>query len=94
MDDLIDRDALLRTRLIETAKIGADWTADDLAAQIETAPAVDAAPVVHGSWVKETDRTNHWHCSRCNSVWGQSHAFFNYCPHCGAKMDGGERDGN
>lgn len=54
---------------------------------VEEVNAVDAAPVVHGQWVKEADRTQHWHCSECGSVWGQAIHFMNYCPKCGARMD-------
>lgn len=48
-----------------------------------------SVPVVHSRWIKEADRVNHWHCSRCGLVYGLSHASFVYCPNCGAKMDGG-----
>lgn len=54
---------------------------------VEEVNAVDAAPVVHGKWVEEKDRLNHWHCSECGRVRGVSIIFMNYCPHCGAKMD-------
>lgn len=37
-------------------------------------------------WVKETDRMNHWHCSRCGYVEGVHTAVCKYCPNCGAKM--------
>lgn len=47
-------------------------------------------PVRHGRWIKEEDRTNHWHCSECGLVEGMVHYTMNYCPKCGAKMDGKE----
>lgn len=50
------------------------------------APIADVAPVVHGRWIKRPDERI---CPFCND----SHAYFggadwNYCPHCGARMDG------
>ena len=53
-------------------------------------PAADVAPVRHGRWV-DTD-SEFAQCSLCKYPvyvgWNQT----NYCPNCGAKMDGG--DGN
>lgn len=56
---------------------------------INNAPAVDAAPVVHGRWIEKsyllgTTR----YCSECGENYGMPHGVFNYCPHCGAKMYG------
>ena len=59
---------------------------------IENAPTVDAVEVVHGRWIEKpyllgTTR----YCSICGQNYGMPHGVFNYCPNCGAKMDG---DGN
>ena len=56
-------------------------------------PTVDAVAVVHGRWVmKETMIRNPFaknaYCSVCLEETSYAH---NYCPNCGAKMDG---DGN
>ena len=57
---------------------------------VAAAPAVDVAPVVHGWW--NADET----CSLCGekstegldaTKW--NYWLPNYCPNCGAKMDGG-----
>ena len=53
-------------------------------------PAADVAPVVHGRWEL---RHGSWYCSncgrgykiKCRVVRACKH---DYCPHCGAKMDG------
>lgn len=57
----------------------------------EGLPAADVAPVVHGRWVHDGRRFKSgvdWcHCSEC----GKSDNFCartNFCPNCGAKMDG------
>ena len=58
---------------------------------IEEMPAADVAPVKHGHWVNENFYT---HCSACGNMaiydkYGQE-VESDYCPRCGAKMDGGE----
>jgi hypothetical protein len=55
-------------------------------------PTADVAPVVNGRWVD--DIVLHPTCSECGAV-VQANAVFkygklNYCPNCGAKMDGEE----
>ena len=65
--------------------------------------AVDAAPVVHGRWIKKKNPQwpaySHDCCSVCG-WWNTKNALsydgnrkpghsLNYCPNCGAKMDGG-----
>lgn len=66
-------------------------------------PTVDATPVVHGRWVKMTgmmppEYHGHYECSECQwhvkglrNSWTREEEM-NYCPNCGAKMDG-ESDG-
>ena len=52
----------------------------------------DVAPVRHGHWVKEkSDVLIHWHCSVCKNCYYLDEPNANYCPNCGAKMDGGEQ---
>lgn len=68
--------------------------------KVEEIPAADVAPVVHGTW-EEVEYDDGWceevgiKCSACGDEWvtldgekPQLHNF-NYCPNCGAKMDGG-----
>ena len=58
---------------------------------LQTIPSADVAPVHHGRWVKEkTDVLIHWHCSACRECYYLDMPNAEYCPHCGAKMDGGE----
>ena len=59
----------------------------------ENLPAADVAPVRHGHWVKEKpDVLIHWHCSVCKNCYYLEEPNANYCPNCGAKMDGGEEN--
>ena len=51
----------------------------------------DVEPVKHGHWISENFYT---HCSACGKMaiydkYGQEFES-DYCPHCGAKMDGGD----
>lgn len=53
---------------------------------------VDAVPVRHGKWVDDSNGIEGaWnYCSVCGE---QAIDLYDYCPNCGAKMDGKE-DGN
>lgn len=55
-------------------------------------PAADVAPVRHGRWVTHSDRPDSLICSVCNcgfDMW--KHDPHNYCPNCGAKIDGQQK---
>ena len=65
---------------------------DDAMNIVDEVHAVDAIPVIHARWCEEQERTNHWHCGNCGFVEGIVSRFYNYCPNCGAKMDGERRD--
>ena len=63
-------------------------------------PVADVAPVRHGHWISLTECANEGvYCSICEKkVWKSDYAWCskrrrnklqsNYCPNCGAKMDG------
>ena len=55
-------------------------------------PAADVQPVRHGRWEKNDDGIMvWWECSECHrNAWYDGDNLFDYCPDCGAKMDGGE----
>ena len=58
---------------------------------IKDMPAADVAPVRHGRWVEKEKYTFGimYDCSLCeNRILDNGHPW-NYCPNCGAKMDGG-----
>ena len=58
-------------------------------------PKVDAVEVVHGRWLSTND-DNKKRCSQCDVIHliaQYPHGQANYCPNCGAKMDG-DRNGN
>ena len=54
-------------------------------------PAADVVPVVHGRWIEQEKYTfgTMYDCSICSTrILDNGHSW-NYCPNCGAKMDGG-----
>ena len=77
----------------------------DLKELLEDVPTVDAAEVVHGRWedvFKGNCAWERYKCSVCGGYalyrheqvfdeWKTVQVLANYCPNCGAKMDG---DGN
>ena len=76
------------------------YPAVDILHEIATFPTVDAVPVVHGRWLNKTEIHDFFgrgkfvaervDCSACDNIfWHTSALTYNYCPNCGAKMDGG-----
>lgn len=66
-----------------------------LCEMIDDAPAIDYAPVMHGEWneVEGYDGDCHYQCSLCGEEWTLNDGTpvennMNYCPRCGARMDG------
>ena len=66
-----------------------------------TMPAADVAPVVHARWIHSryedcSEQFELVKCSQCNHE-AYAMAFYvrggNYCPNCGTKMDGGDKNG-
>ena len=87
MDEYIPRKALL------------DWVHEFypedkvFASAIINAPAADVAPVRHGRWI---DKGEYAVCTKCGGRSGTQYdgvepisLMTQFCPNCGAKMDGG-----
>lgn len=97
MAECIEREALiekLRTMPIPKQAGRANTWLDNCAAGVNAAiwevasfPAADVAPVVLGH--KVDDGGFYARCSQCDGVLPLC---ANYCPNCGAKMDGGDSD--
>lgn len=57
-------------------------------------PTEDVAPVVHAHWIEKKYRIapdtfiSNAHCSACDGI--SKTGYTDFCPHCGAKMDGGD----
>lgn len=73
----------------------------DIIDAISDAPAADVVEVRHGRWIvfndgtEESPQRDHMRCSVCGWYWSipEHRTVFSYCPNCGAKMDGGNRNG-
>lgn len=93
MDDLISRKALTEKAWEADTQCGYVQVVD--VGDIEDAPVVDAAPVVHGRWGEYesfplTPSLNGCPCSVCKTHFSPSSIIvMKYCPNCGAKMNGG-----
>ena len=106
MARLIDADKLMdeinqQRRASKTNFPKQSYVVGDVLNSILNAPTVDAVEVVHGWWkgyvhsalVRWKDGEPVWadrnvyRCSRCDFGTIAKH---NYCPNCGAKMDGGK----
>ena len=60
---------------------------------VNNAPNVDAVEVVHGRWIDSKHAYGFFSpkCSVCHQF-NKYHERYNYCPNCGAKMDGERKD--
>lgn len=85
MPEYIERGAA-----IELLYYNADETCSAVVCDFETIPAADVAPVVHGRWKASSVLLE---CQNCGEIYsrlgGNGGKAWNYCPNCGARMDGG-----
>lgn len=88
--EYIDKNEILYQMSMGLIPQDYEWTRAYALARklIKDAPVENVEPVRHGEWI-EYQMPNIICCSKCD--WGTSveEKFFNYCPNCGAKMDGG-----
>ena len=93
MAEYIEREAA-----IELLHYNADETCSAVVCDFEAIPTADVAPVVHGRWIHSryencSEQFELVKCSQCNHE-AYAMAFYvhggNYCPNCGARMDGGD----
>ena len=91
MNDLISRSALLTVpnvrKVTEYDEGGWGMSYNAVPEEaIEKAPAVDAEPVRHARW--ESTSFGTIKCTLCGCSYNLYRGFAQYCPSCGAKMDG------
>lgn len=89
--DLIDRNKLLQKIEEEycsgCVRCNYGWCSmADAKGYITAAEAVSPFNTPPVYWVKETDRTNHWHCPKCGYTVGLADMWDNYCPKCGIRI--------
>lgn len=99
---LIDADALIKEHCDGCEYYDSHFCtpADPVCGAVEVmndAQTIDAVEVKHGRWIKKTaDCIYYYACSECGepvlrSQWGCDF-FSEFCPNCGAKMDGERKD--
>lgn len=98
MSDYIERDAVLRHyKDVDKSLVDSLSHAilKALTVYVEDLPAADVAPVKHGTWEK-TPTYGVLMCSACRDCYIDENFLdgkkWNFCPECGAKMDGGDDD--
>ena len=94
MKEYIEREALLDA--LYDNEFQTYFPLDEISGVIDNAPTADVVEVRHGEWV---EKDNEVYCSECHKhalleddgkgyQWHISKSKSNYCPNCGAKMDG------
>ena len=90
MDEYINKEAAIRD-LLNDSPGQVRYSREDAADCIRYMDAADVAPVRHGRWLDVREKRlfgeHYFLCSNCKSRNGLMIPF-NYCPNCGAKMDG------
>lgn len=82
MSDYIERKQVLDTFIHSQSMV-------DAYKSIAKLPAADVAPVKHGKWKRISHRQLYgYKCSECDAICNRKKRRLNYCPNCGAKMDG------
>lgn len=99
MDEYIKREAAIGAIMkvyIRTAGYKARERVFEAKEAVHRLTAADVAPVVHGHFVHDGPRIAHgvdwWHCSNCGWLASGVETSFDYCPNCGARMDGDSDD--
>lgn len=72
------------------------WALNVAWREIQVTPTIEAEPVIHSKWVRDGDFLI---CINCESEINIKNSLGvenkrNYCPNCGAKMDGDKNDGS
>ena len=97
MAEYIEREALLkavaswRTVVKSLYDSGYDDCINSIEDTVSDAPAADVQSVKHGRWIINSDGY-YPQCSECLKE-PQNRAMTDWCPNCGAKMDGGKENG-
>lgn len=97
MAEYIEREKAYEAVLFATCGSGYQYEAT---CAIDLIPDADVAPVVHGRWLNFYNDFSCAECDRCGTtfevtdsesnegLWNAFKLSYNYCPNCGAKMDG------
>ena len=90
---LIDANALMDDVEMDGALYACLGAVDDVRFLVDSQPTVDAVEVVHARWEGSAFNIHGEYeekCSHCKQ-WSTAYGS-DFCPNCGAKMDGGNED--
>ena len=88
--DYISRETALKDFEENNAR-NPNWTPQRVKTLLLRQPAADVTEVVHGRWIthyRSGTPVAKGYVSTCCDMWNNRKS--DYCPNCGAKMDGGE----
>lgn len=95
MNRYIDADVLRKNEIARCHCVPCVGSNDnnykDLDEVLNDTPTADVVEVRHGEWREVNDKYPRYVCTVCNHLFNNKN--YNYCPCCGAKMDG-ERSEN
>ena len=86
MAEYIEREAAIEAMAKDRFNVDGYEDFRMLVKDIEELPAADVVPVVHGEWIPYNLKDCLYSCSNCHSL---PRDRTEYCPNCGARMDGG-----
>ena len=102
MDEYIKREEAIKIAESYNPQNGSSFCrnrgiADYIAEDISMIPSADVAPVKHGRWICMRKGYEEYECSVCHGMDSNCSDYYadhvvteqEYCPFCGAKMDGG-----
>lgn len=104
MAEYIEREAAIDAIMkvyVRTAGYKARERVFEAEEAVHRLPVADVAPVRHGLWIWH-EESFEYECSDCScrfdyektyELFDHGFQFANFCPNCGAKMDGGDGDG-
>lgn len=92
---LIDADAM-REEWLENGENEYVYDTNAILDSIDAQPTIETVEVVHGKWKIKygSEGDVYWYCSKCrHEVLFDIHGYqekTDFCPYCGARMDGAE----
>lgn len=97
MAEYIEREEVIKAAMNDKAVCQCLADIVDVKDIVNCVPAADVVPVVYGHWKLDSQRNGFHYCDICKSEaitqedsWGYEYQeiLSDYCPWCGAKMDG------
>lgn len=89
----MNNDLISRKALLERIEKDAPWWSYLIVDMVKDIPGCDTEPVRHGEWsdyrINGYDGLHPVYETQCSLCGGYARFTYRFCPHCGARMDGG-----